>query len=179
MRVIGETMHTADTALFVQQQMQLHHSNSNNQEHIEDTPENRLGVKTVVCAPIRILDYMRTQNMPNVKRFVYFFEIPFYDPSDDIADLADRNLRNYDPSDDIADLADRNLRHLKIIDSTGNTLDNSILHAITQHRNLKTIELVHCNAIDRDAVIDFVFQARELFPNFEYFLFNGEKFVLP
>ena len=179
MGVIDEPIRTADTALFVQQQMQLHHSNSNNQEHIEDTPENRLGVKTVVCTPIRILDYMRTQNMPNIKRFVYFFDNPSYDPFNDIADLADRSLRNYDPSDDIADLADRSLRHLKIIDSTGNTLDNSILHAIAQHRNLKTIELESCNAIDRDAVIDFVYQARDLFPNFSYFLFNGEKFVLP
>ena len=162
MVTIAETKHTADTALFTGQVMQLYHSNNNNQEHIEDTPENRLGVKTVVCTPVRILDYMRTHNIPNVKKFVYFFENPSYDPYTDIADLADRNLR-----------------HLKIIDSTGNTLDNSILHAIAQHRNLKTIELVHCNAIDRDAVIDFVYEAQELFPNFEYFLFNGEKFVLP
>ena len=162
MVTIAETNHTADTALFTGQVMQLHHSNNNNQGHIEDTPENRLGVKTVVCTPVRILDYMRTHNMPNVKKFVYFFENPSYDPYNDIADLADRSLR-----------------HLKIIDSTGNTLDNLILHDIARHRNLKTIELVHCNAIDRDAVIDFVFQARELFPNFEYFLFNGEKFVLP
>jgi len=161
MGVIDEPIRTADTALFVQQQMQLHHSNSNNQEHIEDTPENRLGVKTVVCTPVRILDYMRSQNMPNVKRFVYFFEIPFYDPSDDIADLADRGLR-----------------HLKIIDSTHSTLNNSILHAIAQHRNLKTIELESCNAIDREEVIDFMYQARDLFPNFRHLVFNGEKFVL-
>ena len=165
MGIIEETKHTsdtADTALFTGQVMQLHHSNNNNQEHIEDTPENRLGVKTVVCTPVRILDYMRTRDMPNVKKFVYFFE----DPSNR-------------PSDDIGDLDSTNLRHLKIIDSTGNTLNGEILHAIAQHRNLKTIELVHCNAIERDDVIDLVYQASDLFPNFEYFLFNGEKFILP
>ena len=160
MGVINETNHTVDTALFTGQVMQLHHSNNNNQERIEDTPENRLGVKTVVCTPVRILDYMRTRDMPNVKKFVYLFEIPFYDPSHDITDLADRSLR-----------------HLKIIDTTHNTLDNSILHAIAQHRNLKTIELVHCNAIERDAVIDFVYEARDLFPNFRHLVFNDEKFV--
>ena len=160
MGVINETNHTADTALFTGQEMQLHHSNNNNQERIEDTPENRLGVKTVVCTPVRILDYMRTRDMPNVKKFVYFFENPSYDPYTDIADLADRSLR-----------------HLKIIDSTGNTIDSLILHDIARHRNLKTIELVHCNAIDRNAVIDFVYEARDLFPNFRHIVFNDEKFV--
>ena len=90
MVTIAETKHTADTALFTGQVMQLYHSNNNNQEHIEDTPENRLGVKTVVCTPVRILDYMRTHNIPNVKKFVYFFENPSYDPYTDIADLADK-----------------------------------------------------------------------------------------
>jgi hypothetical protein len=161
MAIIDETTHIANTALFTGQEMQLHHSNNNNQGHIEDTPENRLGVKTVVCTPVRILDYMRTQqSMPNVKRFVYFFENPSYDPYTDIADLADRSLR-----------------HLKIIDSTGNTLDNLILHDIARHRNLKTIELVHCNAIERDAVMDFVYEAHDLFPNFKHIVFNDEKFV--
>jgi len=160
MRVHGKTIHTIDTALFTGQEIVLHHSNNNNQGHIEDTPENRLGVKTVVCTPFRILDFMRIQNMPNVKKFVYFFENPSYDPFSDIADLDTKNLR-----------------HLKIVDSTGNTLDNLILHAIARHRNLKTIELVQCNTIDRDKVIEFVYQAHNLFPNFRYLIFNDEKFV--
>ena len=160
MRVLCKTIHTADTALISGLEIVLHNSNNNNQGHIEDTPENRLGVKTVVCTPLRILDFMRIQNMPNVKKFVYFFENPSYDSFSDIADLDTKNIR-----------------HLKIVDSTGNTLDNLILHAIARHRNLKTIELVQCNAIERDEVIEFIHQAHNLFPNFRYLMFNGEKFV--